>query len=63
MSGVAVPGKYHFAVRGEIDSVTKVEEYTIGLYTTEETEIDAANEFYWDGSSYDQVVNFTSTKE
>ena len=63
MSGVTIPGKYHFAVRGEIDSVTKVEEYTIGLYTTEETEIDAANEYYWDGSSYDQVVNFTSTKE
>tara|TARA_X000000950_G_C13906598_1_gene657137 strand:+ start:16 stop:1539 length:1524 start_codon:yes stop_codon:yes gene_type:complete len=63
MSGVTVPGKYHFAVRGEIASATKVEEYTIGVYTTEETELDSSNEYYYDGSSYDQVVNFTSTKE
>ena len=63
MTGVTVPGKYHFAVKGVIGGVTKVEEYTIGLYTTNETEIDAANEFYYDGSSYDQVVNFNSTKE
>ena len=63
MSGVTVPGKYHFAVRGEIGGVTKVEEFTIGLYTTSEEEIDAANEFYYDGTNYDQVVNFNSTKE
>lgn len=63
MSGVTVPGKYHFAVRGVIGGVTKVEEYTIGVYTSSETELDASPEYYWDGSSYDQVVNFTSTKE
>lgn len=63
MTGVSVPGKYHFAVRGEIGGVTKVEEFTIGVYTTSEEELDAANEFYYDGSSYDQVVNFNSTKE
>ena len=65
MANVTVPGKYHFAVKGIIGGVTKVEEYTIGVYAAdgEETDLDASSEFYWDGASYDQVVNFTSTKE
>lgn len=65
MTGVTVPGKYHFAVKGTIGGVTKVEEYTIGIYAAggAETDLDASAEFYWDGANYDQVVNFTSTKE
>jgi len=64
MANVTVPGKYHFAVRGEIGGVTKVEEYTVGVYTTAETELDSANEYYYDGEAgYDQVVLFNSTKE
>jgi subtilisin family serine protease len=64
MGNVTVPGKYHFAVRGEVGGVTKVEEYTVGVYTTAETELDSANEYYFDGEAgYDQVVQFNSTKE
>ena len=64
MTNVTVPGKYHFAVRGEIGGVTKVEEYTVGVYTTAESELDSANEYYYDGEAgYDQVVQFNSTKE
>ena len=64
MANVTVPGKYHFAVRGEIGGVTKVEEYTVGVYTSAESELDSANEYYFDGEAgYDQVVQFNSTKE
>ena len=65
MANVTVPGKYHFAVRGDVSGVTRVEEYTIGVYAVggQETDLDAAPEYYYDGTSFDQVVNFTSGKE
>ena len=65
MDGVTVPGKYHFAIRGDVDSVTRVEEYTIGVIATggQETDLDTAPEYYYDGTNFDQVVNFAFWKE
>lgn len=65
MDGVTVPGKYHFAIRGDVDSVTRVEEYTIGVIATggQETSLDTAPEYYYDGTNFDQVVNFAFWKE
>lgn len=65
MTGVTVPGKYHFAIRGDVSGVTRVEEYTVGVYAVggSETDLDAAPEYYYDGTNFDQVVNFTSSKE
>lgn len=65
MTGVTVPGVYHFAVRGEVSGTVLVEEFSIGIYTTSVDEIDTANEYYYDSdnTTYDQVVNFNATKE
>lgn len=65
MANVTVPGIYHFAVRGEVGGTVLVEEYSIGIYTTNVTELDTSPEFYYDAdnSDYDQVVNFNATKE
>ncbi len=65
MTGVTVPGVYHFAVRGEVSGTVLVEEFSIGIYTTSADEIDTANEYYYDSenTTYDQVVNFNATKE
>ena len=42
-----------------------VEEYSIGIYTTDVSELDTSAEFYYDAdnTTYDQVVNFNATKE
>lgn len=65
MTGVTVPGIYHFAVKGEVSGTVLVEEYSIGIYTTDVSELDTSAEFYYDAdnTTYDQVVNFNATKE
>jgi len=65
MTGVTVPGIYHFAVRGEVSGTVLVEEFSVGVYTTSVDELDGANEYYYDSDNteYDQVVNFNATKE
>ena len=65
MGNVTVPGIYHFAVRGEVSGTVLVEEYSIGIYSSDVTELDTSAEFYYDSSNsdYDQVVNFNATKE
>jgi|TARA_B100000073_G_scaffold347142_1_gene360527 hypothetical protein len=65
MANVTVPGIYHFAVRGEVSGTVLVEEYSIGIYTSDVNELDTSAEFYYDdaNSDYDQVVNFNATKE
>ena len=65
MGNVTVPGIYHFAVRGEVSGTVLVEEYSIGIYTSDVSELDTSAEFYYDAdnSDYDQVVNFNATKE
>lgn len=54
------PGIYFFGVKGTINGKTKVEEYSIGLYNTNVTELDAASQYYYDTetSSYDEVISY-----
>ena len=65
MANVTVPGIYHFAVRGEVSGTVLVEEYSVGIYASDVTELDTSNEYYYDSTNlnYDQVVNFNATKE
>jgi subtilisin family serine protease len=58
-----VPGVYIFAVRGVVDGVTMVEEYSVGLYNSDLAELDPdadVSSFYYDSdnSEYDEVVNY-----
>jgi len=55
------PGSYIFAIKGEMDGNLTVEEYSVGLYVTEESELDGgASSYYFDPDtdSYDEVVNY-----
>ena len=68
MEHVTVPGIYHFAVKGEVSGSILVEEYSIGIYNADVSELDSSPEFYYDSDgvgaeAYDQVVNFNATKE
>ena len=40
MANVTVPGIYHFAVKGEVSGTVLVEEYSIGIYTSDVGELD-----------------------
>ena len=64
MTGVTVPGIYHFSIRGTIGGVDSINEFSVGLYNTSVAELDASPEFYYDSeeTSYDQVVNFNAAK-
>ena len=55
------PGVYLFAVRGEIGGNVLVEEYSVGLYETNVSEVETANNYYYDTdtSSYDPVETTT----
>lgn len=64
-SGLAAsmaPGVYMFAVKGEMAGDVSVKEYSIKLYTTDETELDAddVSAYYYDADTaeYDEVVNY-----
>jgi subtilisin family serine protease len=66
------PGVYIFAVKGTVspssdsaDNVIVVEEYSVGLYTTNESEVDGSGDgsissYYYDNTNneYDEVVNY-----
>ena len=55
------PGIYMFAVRGEVGGNVLVEEYSVGVYTSAESELDSASSYYYDTdtSSYDPVETTT----
>lgn len=55
-----VPGAFIFAIKGKLNGVTKVEEFSIAVYTTSEDEIEGSTQYYYDSTSgaYDPVVNF-----
>jgi len=55
-----VPGSFVFAIKGKINGVTKVEEFSIAVYNTSETEIEGSSQYYYDADSnaYDPVVSF-----
>jgi len=58
------PGIYLFAIRGQVNGMIKVEEYSVGLYNADESElnVDSANvsSFYYDtdNTEYDEVLNY-----
>lgn len=55
-----VPGSFVFAIKGKINNVTKVEEFSIAVYNTSESEIEGSSQYYYDADSnaYDPVVSF-----
>ena len=58
------PGIYLFAIRGTVDNMMLVEEYSVGLYASDENElnVDSAevSSFYYDtdNTEYDEVLNY-----
>lgn len=55
------PGIYHFAVKGQVGDTVHVEEYSIGVYETAETELNSSTEYYYDDdeNAYEEVVTYT----
>jgi len=54
------PGLYNFAIRGDINGGTYIEEYQVGVFTSDASELDGADEYYFDTSSnsYDAVISY-----
>jgi hypothetical protein len=54
------PGSYLFGIKGTISGKTVVEEYSIGLYNTSESELEESSQYYYDSDtdSYDEVVSY-----
>ena len=61
LPGGVSPGIYLFAVRGEVGGNTLVEEYSVGVYDSSESELDTASSYYYDTetTSYDPVETTT----
>ena len=54
------PGLYLFGIKGTISGKTVVEEYSIGLYNTSESELAESPQYYYDTDtdSYDEVISY-----
>ena len=54
------PGVYIFAIKGEVGEDMTVEEYSVGLYLEDVSELEDAKSYYYDAdaSEYDEVVNY-----
>jgi len=58
------PGIYLFAIRGTVDNMMLVEEYSVGLYASDENELNVdtaeVSSFYYDtdNTEYDEVLNY-----
>ena len=61
------PGIYTFAIKGDIDGDVLVEEYSVGLYTTNVSEVTGeesnASQYYYDTDSaeYDEIINYSAS--
>ena len=55
-----LPGTFVFAIKGKVNNVTKVEEFSIGIYTTSASDLADADQYYYDADAgaYDPVVSF-----
>lgn len=55
-----VPGIYVFALRGNVGGGVEVEEFSIGLYENDASELELATQYYYDADtgSYDPVVEY-----
>lgn len=59
------PGIYLFAIRGTVNNMIKVEEYSVGLYSASDSELNVdagsnVSSFYYDtdNTEYDEVLNY-----
>ena len=61
------PGIYTFAIKGDIDGDVLVEEYSVGLYTTNVSEVTGeesnASQYYYDTDSaeYDEIIDYSAS--
>ena len=57
------PGVYHFAVKGTMNAKVYVEEYSIGVYGTEELELNTSTEYYYndDDDDYEEVIQYSAS--
>ena len=55
-------GIYHFAVKGTYANVVYVEEFSVGVYDTEESELSASQEYYYDEdeNDYEEIITYAS---
>lgn len=56
-------GVYHFAVKGTYANVVYVEEFSVGVYNTEESELHDSQEFYYDDdeADYEEIITYGSS--
>tara|TARA_A100001011_G_scaffold398686_2_gene504011 strand:+ start:11000 stop:12469 length:1470 start_codon:yes stop_codon:yes gene_type:complete len=56
-------GIYHFAIKGTVQGTTIVEEYSVGVYSSNTNELEDASEFYYDdeSGSYEEIVNIVTS--
>jgi hypothetical protein len=54
------PGVYLFGLKGTVSGKTVVEEYSIGVYANDITELDTATQYYYDTDTgnYDEVISY-----
>ena len=58
------PGFYTFGIKGKIGNVYSVEEYTVGLYETAESELEGSvNSYYYDTDNTEYDLNTTINYE
>jgi hypothetical protein len=57
------PGVYHFAVKGTKATKVYVEEYSIGVYATAESELNTSTEYYYDDDEedYEEVIQYSAS--
>ena len=60
LSANVTPGVFLFAMKGKVSGEVIVEEFSIGVYETAESELEEAASYYYDATDdeYDQVVNY-----
>lgn len=54
------PGVYLFGVKGTVSGSTVIEEYSVGVYNADVSELEEAVQYYYDSdtNSYDEVVSY-----
>lgn len=59
------PGVYHFAVKGTMATKVYVEEYSIGVYATAESELTTSMEYYYDDDEeeYEEVIQYSASTQ
>ena len=55
-----VPGIYVFAIKGTVDNAIQVEEFSVGIYENDSSELELATQYYYDAytGTYDAVTEY-----